>query len=326
MALNDGVAFWKFNESSGNAADSINSNTLTNNGSATFGAGFYLNGTDLGSGNSGKYFSRSDASGIGTGSYSITGWVNFYSIPSEANYQIVNIGNTANNVTSTMYLHNTGGVTTEHFERVRDGVASDAISVTNTPSTSTWLFWAMTYDGSTLTAYVNGSSVGTVASTGSGSSGTTLGTAIGSLVGGGQYASIKADAFGLWTRALSGAEITTLYNGGVSGAIIEYPFVGSLTINVSDSTAVTSTPTIVVITNLFASVSDSTSVSDSIIMQRFFTIGVSDSTAVSDGSVVSYFWPNQPKSSTSWTDATKSSSIWTDQSKSSSAFANQTKS
>ena len=45
MALTDNlVSYWKLDESSGNAADSVGSNTLTNTGTATYAAGKINNG------------------------------------------------------------------------------------------------------------------------------------------------------------------------------------------------------------------------------------------------------------------------------------------
>ncbi|MDX1951507.1 MAG: LamG-like jellyroll fold domain-containing protein [Verrucomicrobiota bacterium] len=64
MALTDNlVGRWKFDESSGNAADSSgNGNTLTNNGTVPYVAGALGNAADF-SGTSGQYFSRGSLTG-----------------------------------------------------------------------------------------------------------------------------------------------------------------------------------------------------------------------------------------------------------------------
>lgn len=217
MALNDAVLAIEFDESSGNAADSSgNGRTMTNNGTAGYTTGLLANCADLGAANITKWFSRTDASGIGTGSYSMAAWVNFYSLPlTGTNMQIFYIGNTANNVSSGYYCTNPSGTQLVHFERVRDGVAADSVNITTTLSTSAWHLIGYSYDGSTVTPYIDGAAQTTVASSGSGSSGSTLGTSIGSLnPSGAQLAFSLNDLTLLYTRALSGAEWTTLWNSG----------------------------------------------------------------------------------------------------------------
>ena len=216
MALNDAVGAWEFNESSGNAADSSgNGRTLTNNGTAGFVAGLIGNAADLGSGNTTKWFSRTDASGIGTGSYAMVAWFNPYSLPVAANFQVFTVGNTANFVSSNMYMHNPAATDQVIFERVKDGVAANSVTITTTLSTSAWHMFSCSYDGATLTPYIDGVAQTTVASSGSGSSGTTLGTSVGSLnPTGSQLASTKNDLTFLYNHTLSAADMTTLWNGG----------------------------------------------------------------------------------------------------------------
>lgn len=51
MALTDNlVSYWKLDESSGNASDSVGSNTLTNNGTAGYASGKINNAVDFGTG------------------------------------------------------------------------------------------------------------------------------------------------------------------------------------------------------------------------------------------------------------------------------------
>ncbi len=70
------VSYWKFDESSGNAADSYGVNTLTNNNTATYTTGIINNGTDL-EASSSQYFSIADASQAGldfTTDFSFSFW------------------------------------------------------------------------------------------------------------------------------------------------------------------------------------------------------------------------------------------------------------
>ena len=58
MALTDNlVSYWKLDESSGNAADSVGSNTLTNTNTVTYSAGKINNGADF-ERDSAQYFSN----------------------------------------------------------------------------------------------------------------------------------------------------------------------------------------------------------------------------------------------------------------------------
>lgn len=228
MALTDNiVAYWKLDESSGNAADAVGGQTLTNNNTVGFATGKINNAADFSATNTDKSLTRTDASGIGTGAYTQTAWYNPSAAPAaNTNFQIFDVGNDANNVTSLFYYKDTAGTKSIKYERVRDGVAANTITDTVTLSNGTWYHLAVTFDTSTITAYRNASVVGAVASSGDGSAGTTLGTALGSLVASaGQFNSGLIDEVGLWTRALSGAEITTVYNGGVG---LQYPFSASL--------------------------------------------------------------------------------------------------
>lgn len=116
------------------------------------------------------------------------------------------VGNTAGKATMSLFI---GGGTT------------GLVSSTNL-TTSVWSMLTFTYDGTNLAIYLNGISDGTNA-TGIGAVNTvTQPTTIG-LLGALSilpYSGLM-DLVGVWTRVLSGAEITQLYN---SGAGLDYPF------------------------------------------------------------------------------------------------------
>jgi hypothetical protein len=84
--INDVVAHWKFNESSGNAADSVGSRTLTNNGTTPYVSGLLGNAADLEASGANQYFSRADDSGI-SGSdrdFAWAAWVKIEAIPANS--------------------------------------------------------------------------------------------------------------------------------------------------------------------------------------------------------------------------------------------------
>ena len=68
------VSYWKLDESSGNAADSVGSNTLTNTGTATYGTGKINNGIVL-NGSSQYAVNTSLSSSISNSSYSVSAWI-----------------------------------------------------------------------------------------------------------------------------------------------------------------------------------------------------------------------------------------------------------
>lgn len=236
MALTDNlVSYWKFDESSGNAADSTASAyTLSNNGTITYVAGKINNCGDLESGSS-QYFSNgSGTTGLAlTGDFTIGLWVNFESTPSSGNTMwVVDKKSESNEDYSyyAVYLINDGG-TLKIRLRTTNGSASSFIDVgvNWTPSTATWYYLLITRtsSGGSVSFYVNGAQQG---SSQTGYNGALTGTNnLGFYVGryksaDGRYYDGKVDEAGIWSRVVTGAEITQLYNGG-SG--LSYPFATS---------------------------------------------------------------------------------------------------
>jgi len=213
MALADNiVAYWKCDESSGNAADSVGSNTLTNTNTATFGTGKINNGMILNGSN--QYFTTGttslmqDYSGL-----TMAAWVNtdvlnnyrrFISKTNSSNYN--------------QFLRMTNG---NKFELAVTAAAERGVTGSTTISTGVWYYVAGTYDGSVGRLYVNGSLEGTTSSTSGNTRNESNAVEIGREGSGGEYWDGKVDEIGIWSRALSGSEILELYNGGNG---LQYPF------------------------------------------------------------------------------------------------------
>lgn len=220
------VSYWKLDEASGNAADSHGSNTLTNT-SAGFTTGKINNGASL---NVNQYFARGDDCGIANGSCSASMWIKPSSLPASdmSGYNNGNIfwaiSNTTTNVSFFFGLIREGGVQKVLINRQRQLAENGAISYVYTTSTSVFTHMAYTFDGTTLTLYINGSSVATYTVTGTNGTGgpTTNQTSIGGDAGDydRNYVGV-VDEVGLWNRALTGAEITSLYKAGNA---YPYPF------------------------------------------------------------------------------------------------------
>lgn len=223
MALTDNiVAYWKLDESSGNAADATgNGFTLVNTNSVVYDAGLINNGSDFST--TTQLLTIGNNCGIDGGNVTISCWLNF---PSNSNSPRTFIG--CGSVTSQVlyYMKFTGTLDTSsvEFHRYKIPTGSNDIKITGSPITNdVWNHLVLTYDGSTLAAYVNNVAVTGTTTTGSGSAGLTSETSIGRYVQLGSNAILgKIDEVGIWSRVLSAGEVSTLYNGGVG---LQYPFV-----------------------------------------------------------------------------------------------------
>lgn len=229
MSISDNlVSYYKLDESSGNAADSVGGNTLTNTGTLTYDAGKINNGAVFSS-TGPKYLSIADASQSGldiTGDLSVCYWAN------------LNVVNTyQHHIAKHDVVSNFGylfGLTNAGELRViisSDGTTQTIGHSTTTISATTWTFICQTYDASagTVKFYKNGAYL-------TGEDVTDLPTSIrnntapfslGLCFNGGsplEPMNGMMDEVGIWNKILSSAEITALYN---SGAGLQYPFVTS---------------------------------------------------------------------------------------------------
>lgn len=219
------VSYWKLDESSGDAADSVGSNTLTNNNTVTYSAGKINNGADFGSSNTNKSLSTTATLGIDGGSITMAGWVKVAAQPpSNDNVRLFGHGNTSNKVAEQLLYRDVSGTKRITFNRLRMNTANDEFSYDITLAVGTWYHIVFTYDGSTVRGYINGASVGSVASSGNGGSATgySSGVYVATSNGGGSnFLSGMIDEFGVWSRALSADEVSQLY-GFQAGN--QYPF------------------------------------------------------------------------------------------------------
>lgn len=245
MALTDQlVSYWKFDESSGNAADSVGSNTLTNINTAAYASAKINNGIDLERGSSQQMqIAHASQSGLQLTTLTIACWVNFESLVSVTND--TNTFATKGNIdglTEVGYIFWLSKTATDRklffWWRIGTNDANQH-SVVWEPSTATWYHVAVTFDNTANECkfYVNGSQQG--------ATGTSLATALQPegnqpfIVGNhsdetdsGKLFDGIIDELGVWSRALSSTEISSLYNGGTG---LSYPFGG---------VSVTATPTL----------------------------------------------------------------------------------
>lgn len=208
MALTDNlVAYWKLDESSGNAADATgNGNTLTNTGGITYESGKINKGArNNGSSN------RLSGTITGLTSTSNNTW-SFQIKLNSFNGYIVDHLPTSNGVRFIIYGNGTNGITI--FAN------GNTINITGM-SLGTFYHVVVTKNGTGWTAYLDNVSKGTT-TTGGGSYINNLAFSLLSPADSfGSQPDVVIDEFGIWDRALSAGEVSQLYNGGAG---LQYPF------------------------------------------------------------------------------------------------------
>lgn len=216
------VSYWKTDESSGSAADSAGANTLTNNNTTAYAAAKINNGADieLGSSNS---LSITDGSQSGldlAGDFTITAWVKPES-DAEDTQTVVSKWNSGDNNRS-FHLYYSG---TNWIFAVGNGSSSEFLSIAQTYTPGTFYFVTAQFTSSTkkYEIFINGSSIGsangsTVSVPFNGSATYRIGAFQNTATG---FFDGLIDEVGIWSRILSGAEITSLYNAGAGN---QYPF------------------------------------------------------------------------------------------------------
>lgn len=208
MALIDNIlAYYKFDN---NSNDSVGSNNGTDS-NITYVTGKILQGAEYNASNSDISLSPVSLSAANT--FTIAGWIK---LDTNNAYRVLYKSGTASNFW-VIYIQNTG-----KLDFTVDNIAEypgDTVL-----STGTWYHVAIVVNGGSMMPYVNGvadrASAYTLAANVMPS-----GTARFGQYGSNSYVFDGiTDEFGLWDRALSGAEITSLYNGGTG---ISYPFASS---------------------------------------------------------------------------------------------------
>jgi Concanavalin A-like lectin/glucanases superfamily len=225
MALIDNlVSYYKLDEASGNRADSHGSNTLTDVNSVLGVTGKINNGADFET-SSTQSLTITDASQSGldiTGSMSLSFWMNLETaIPSAGNqYEIASkTAFASGNYGWDLYLLNQGGAQRLYFAQSANGTSFTQPFWSFSPSTSTWYHIVVVQTvGTNVELYINGTSQGTgsaVASNFNNNGNFYLARGFSNNLDG------ILDEFGIWSRALTSAEVTSLYN---AGAGLAYPF------------------------------------------------------------------------------------------------------
>ena len=213
------VAYYKLED----ANDSKNTYNLTNDNTATFTTGKYNNGVSFGTGNTNKALWTSNTMGIDGGAITISLWAKILSNPSTGSF--FDLAVQANNDSKVYFLIryycDASGVFRVHINRTMYSVGSHNVEKIVTLGTSDFHHLALTYNGTTLTGYVNGYSIGSISASGNGSGwGTGEGFSLGfELVQASRYASALLDDVAVFSRALTAVEIANIGRTGVKKVI-----------------------------------------------------------------------------------------------------------
>jgi len=227
MALTDNiVAYWKLDESSGDATDSVGGFTAINNGTTGYVAALINNGVDYGTANSTKYMRAASDVGITGGAITISTWIKMRTEIASATQCIALQGDAGVDVNYIITYEYNAGTRRLGFNRQKQALSNNWTYGSATLGTASWHHVVLTYDGTNLAGWLDGTQVASnLATSGNGGSAAVdqvfLGHDDGQFAA--TYLSAYQDETGIWSRALTSGEISSLYN---SGAGLTYPFGG----------------------------------------------------------------------------------------------------
>lgn len=210
-ALTDDLtSYWKLDESSGNASDSVGSNTLTNNNTVTYSTGKVNNGANFNSASS-KYLLKSSFSLSGTHNITYSFWVKSSTATGQQTI-LSNYDSSSNQLWVEIYS-NKIRFGTWNGSTVASFSSSESINDGN------WHFVVINKNGTTGKIYIDNGSANT---------GTLHDITIGSTFSLGRdninatnYLNGSIDEVGVWSRVITETENSQLYN---SGNGLQYPF------------------------------------------------------------------------------------------------------
>lgn len=233
MALIDNlIAYWKLDETSGDRADSHGSNTLVDNNTVGSATGKINSGADFET-SANEFLSIIDNTDLSTGDidFSMSVWVNIESNSTSGNSRyIIGKHGSSGNFSYGLHLNNQAGTIRFRFLISSNGTALAIVTANNlgAPSTATWYHIVAWHDsvnnliGITVndgTPNTSSHTTGCFDNTSPFNLGTINDTASNCFDG-------IIDEVGFWKKVLTPSEITQLYN---SGAGLAYPFsVGSV--------------------------------------------------------------------------------------------------
>lgn len=218
------LAYWKLdNNGSGGVSliDSTgNGNTLTNSGEAPLGVGKINNGAVF-TGTT-NYLSTPTGFAPLTNQRTYSGWVRFNN--TSTGYQMVFMqgGTSDYQSVNPFYIENNGTVSS--IFTTSNGSWTNLLFTSIVPSANTWHHFATTFDGSVAKLYWNGTEVASSVYSGSIPDPDNNFFTLGSYPAFGSFGALNGnvDEVGVWTKALTPSEISSIYNSGNGRT---YPFI-----------------------------------------------------------------------------------------------------
>jgi hypothetical protein len=214
------IGYWRLE----NVNDSKASYTLTNNNTVTFTTGVYNNASNFGATNTNKSLDSASNLTIDGGACSICCRVKLLAEIGSGTWTLVGQSSkTTSYVREQLSYDYNGGTQRIGFNRTKNNVAAETSYYTITLGTANWYHMVYTYDATNIRGYVNGALVAgpTAASGAGGNSAGHDGFAIGAGCDGGNtartmenFSSSVIDDVAVFNRALSAAEVLSLFSGG----------------------------------------------------------------------------------------------------------------
>lgn len=218
------VSYYKFDENTGTSVgDSAGTNTGTFNGTlgSQWTTGEINSGGNFNGGDNNVNCGTSTSWDLTTG-MSISAWVNCNATQPNAYAKVLTKGND-----QSYTLQISHGGDNKGRVRIWNGAGTEfSAGGTTTINDATWHHLVATFDGTNLIYYQDGSSITTTAAA------TSIRVSTNEVdIGGrngltGESAKAIIDEVGVWSRALSATEVTSLYN---AGAGLQYPFTTNVT-------------------------------------------------------------------------------------------------
>lgn len=259
---------------------SPNGNTLTNNNTVAEGTGKYGGGADFSATNTNKSLSVASNLGIDGGVISIVGWFQLKAEIASGNWALAFQESATTDVGYYLDYAYNGGSRTLSFWRIREGVDTVGYTHSLTMGTTNKYHLALTYDGTNVRGYVDGTLVGTSASaTGNGTGGVSAFRIAAFAGGSGGFASIISDDVAVFDRVLTADEIANLASD--TGTTTS---TSSSTSTTTTSTSTTTTSTSTTTTSTSTSITTSTSTSSSTTTTSTSTTTTSTSTTTTSTS------------------------------------------
>jgi len=217
------VAYYKLSD----VNDSVGGFNLTNNNTVAFNTGKIGNAGDGGATNTNKSLSIANDLGIQGGNCSISLWGNVTTAPGTnvSAWFVVQIDEGID-VDYEIIYRDVSGQKRLTFNRKQENVANNFIDEVVTLTLGTWYHIVLTYDGTNLRGYRDNSLVAgptAMSGNGSGASGEVF-RILANYAGADGFFSGLVDECGVWSKALSTAEISELYNNGAGN---QWPFAGT---------------------------------------------------------------------------------------------------